>query len=105
MDGIAYLIQTSYVEDAIGQRIPNEENRVELFVTVESVNRREWTDAGRNGFNPELKLVTAAINYSGEKEIEYEGVRYAIYRTYNVPDSDDIELYLQRKVGVQNGNN
>ena len=104
MDGVAYLIQKKYVADNIGQLIPDGETRLELFVSVESINRREWMDAGRNGLNPEIKLVTAAINYSGEKEIEYKGVRYAIYRTYNVPDSDDVELYLQRKAGVQNGN-
>jgi len=105
MDGVAYLIQPTYVEDSIGQLIPDAENRQEIFVTVESISRREWMDAGRNGLNPEKKLVTSSINYSGEMEIEYEGVRYAIYRTYNPPESDEIELYLQRKAGVQNVSN
>lgn len=103
MDGVAYLISLSYEEDHLGQRIPNGENRTEVFVTVDSIDRREWMDAGRNGMKPELKLKTASVNYSGEKEIEYEGTMYSIYRTYNIPDSDEIELYLQRKVGVQNG--
>ncbi len=105
MDGVAYLISVIYKEDSLGQKIPNGENRLEVFVTVESVGRREWIDAGRNGLNPELKLTTASLNYSGEKEIEYEGVRYAVYRTYNAPDSDEIEFYLQRKAGIQNGSN
>ncbi len=101
MDGIAYLIKATYKEDALAQRIPDGEIRLELPVSVESVTRREWMDAGRNGLNAEKMLKTAAVNYAGEREIEYEGVRYAIYRTYNPPASDEIELYLQRKAGVQ----
>lgn len=98
--GEAELISTTYKEDAAGQRIPDGEVRTEILVRVESVNRREWTDAGRNGFNPEIKLITAAINYSGEREIEFDGARYSVYRTYNLPNSDEIELYLERKAGV-----
>ena len=98
------LIQKTYTEDALGQRIPTEETLVEILVTVDSVGRREWADAGRNGYNPEMKLTTAAINYSNETEIMYDGVRYAIYRTHTPPNTDDIELYLHRKAGVQNGN-
>lgn len=101
MDGVVCLIRKSYTKDEIGQYIPDGEISTEIFATVKSVSRREWMDAGRNGLNPELVLITASINYSGEKEAEYEGVRYAIYRSYNPPDSDEIELYLQRKAGVQ----
>lgn len=104
MDAVVCLIQNTYQKDEIGQYIPAGEISTEIFATVKSVSRREWMDAGRNGLNPELVLTTAAINYSGEKEVEYEGVRYAVYRTYNPPDSDEIEVYLQRKAGVQNGN-
>lgn len=101
MDGVVYLIQKIYKEDAIGQRIPDVENRLELFAAIESVSRREWAEAGRNGLKPEIKITTAAINYSGEKEIEYNGTRYSVYRTYHLPESDQIELYLERKAGVQ----
>ena len=101
MDGVAYLIQKIYKKDTIGQRIPESETRMEIFVTVESVSRREWSDAGKNGLNPEIKIVTAAINYSGENEMEYNGVRYSVYRTYHPTDTDRIELYLERKAGVE----
>lgn len=101
MDGVAYLIRTSYKKDEFSQRIPDSEMRLEIMVTVESVSRREWMEAGRNGLSPEFVAKTAAINYSGEKVVEYEGIRYAVYRTYNPPESDEIELYLQKKVGVE----
>lgn len=100
MDGVAYLVSTMYEEDEIGQRIPIEEKRTEIFVTQQSIGRREWVDAGKNGFNSEIKLTTSPINYSGEEEVEYNGIRYAIYRTYTNAELDEIELYLQRKVGV-----
>ena len=103
--GEAKLISIAYKEDGVGQQIPDREVETEILVRVESINRREWTDAGRNGFNPEIKLITAAINYSGEREIVFDGVRYSVYRTYNLPNSDEIELYLERKAGVQNGKN
>lgn len=101
MDGVAYLIQKTYKEDGIGQRVPENETRLEIFVTVESVNRREWAEAGKNGLNPEIKITTATINYSGEKEVEYNGIRYSVYRSYQLPASDRIELYLERKAGVE----
>lgn len=101
MDGVAYLIQKLYKDDEIGQRILESETRIEIFVTVESVSRREWYDAGKSGLNPEIKLTTAAINYSGEKEIEYNGISYAVYRSYQSSNTDQIELYLERKNGVE----
>lgn len=99
MDGVAYLIAETFEEDAIGQRIP-QENRREIFVTVDNIGRNEWMEAGRNGLSPELMLKTAAINYSGEEIIEFEGARYAIYRTHRKAVTDEIEFYLQRKAGV-----
>ena len=41
MDGVAYLIQKLYKNDDIGQRIPQSERCMEIFVTVESVSRRD----------------------------------------------------------------
>lgn len=101
MDGVAYLIQKKYKKDSLNQAVLDEEAQLEIFVTVESVNRNEWFSAGRNGLAAEYVLSTAAVNYSGEKELIYNGTRYAIYRTYQGRNSDEIELYVQRKAGVQ----
>ena len=99
MDGVAYLIQETYIQDSIGQHIPSE-TKNEILVSTGDINRSEWFNAGRNGLNPEIMLTTAAANYSGEKIIEYENVRYGIYRTYHRKESDEIELYLHLKGGV-----
>lgn len=99
MDGVAYLIQETYIQDSLGQRIPSE-SKSEILVSTGDINRSEWFNAGRNGLNPEIMLMTAAVNYSGEKIIEYGNVRYGIYRIYHKKESDEIELYLHLKGGV-----
>lgn len=105
MDGVAYLVNSTYKQDSAGQYIPEGKSTNEIFVTEESVTRVEFFNAGRNGYKPEIMLVTASINYSGQSEIIYEGVRYSIYRTHKVRESDEIELYLEKKAGVHNGKN
>ncbi len=102
MDGVAYLITKSHSQDAIGQFI-EKENSNEIFVKINNIGRNEWVAAGRNGLTPEIMLETAAVNYTGETEAEFQGTRYSIYRTYQGPNSDSVELYLERKAGVQNG--
>ena len=100
MDSVAYLISSTMVKDAIGQSVAGEEIRREIFIEVSSVSRAEFFAAGKTGLTPEFVFKTAAVNYSGESEIEYGGKRYAIYRTYSPPESDSIELYVQAKAGV-----
>lgn len=99
MDGIAYLIKETNRRNDVGQFVPEEE-KTQIFVSVENVSRNEWFSAGKNGLASELVMTTASINYAGQKLIEYDGVRYAIYRTFIISDGDDIELYLSRKAGV-----
>ena len=43
---------------------------------------------------------SGADDYNGEKEVELDGIKYGIYRTYEV-DKDYVELYCERKGGVQ----
>lgn len=101
MDGVAFLIKPGgYIEDEIGQHIPQKEQLFQIFVSLSSVSRSEFYQAGANGLSPEYVLKTASVNYSGETELEYNDVRYSIYRTYLTPETDEIELYIQKKVGV-----
>lgn len=99
MDGVAYLIKMKYKTDKIGQNIPSEEKR-KIYVSERALTRTEYFKAGQNGRNPRIMLTTAAVNYSGESVIEYENVRYGIYRTYHEFNSDEIELYLHKQAGT-----
>ena len=103
MDSVAYLVHQSHTRDEIGQNILGGETLLEVFVTVNSVSRTEFFNAGRNGLTPEFVFKMPKINYSGEKEIQYDGKRYSIYRTFCPPESDDLELYVKEEAGVKNG--
>ena len=97
MDNIAYLISQTFSQDAIGQNIPSETRRM-IYVSEENITRAEWSAAGRQGHNPEIMLTTPRVNYRREKIVEYNGIRYGIYRTYS--KGEDIELYLDVQGGT-----
>ena len=72
--------------------------RKTVFCNVSSVTRNEFYEGGRNGLNPQYRIVMFFGDYSGETELEYNGQTYSVYRTYRAK-TDDIELYVERKGG------
>lgn len=101
MDDVLTLIAPNLQQNEFGGFSESGERRREVFGSVSSVNRSEWYEAGRKGMNPEIVFTTPLANYCCETEAEFHGVRYGIYRTYLIRDTDEIELYLERKAGVQ----
>lgn len=106
MDDLITLIKEEYVKDEIGQMVPVETAR-QVWAHLQSVTRAEWADAGQKGMQPQLVAITPIVNYDGENIVQLgEGAsakRYAVYRTYFGPDTDSIELYLERKAGTADG--
>ncbi len=100
MDGVAYLILPVYENDSIGQSVPVSEKKTLIYVTEKSVTGQEWHEAGRDGINARFVLKTPYVNYNGESIVEYKGRRYAVYRTYHLENTDDIELHLEEKAGI-----
>lgn len=98
MDGIAILIGGKPVKDSLGQFIDGTETRTEVFVSESSVTRSEFFEAGRSGLNASIVLTTSIYNYNDEEICEYNGRRYAIYRTF-ARDDEQIELYLKKEGG------
>lgn len=94
-----YLIGTTYTEDAFGVLQPSPEKRM-VYANVTSVSASEWFEGGRNGLNPELRMVMFAPDYNGETIVEYKGHQYAIYRTYQAR-TDVLELYVEKRKGKQ----
>lgn len=74
-----------------------------VLAQMDSVTRAEFFSGGQNGFRPELVFTVAAVEYQGEAECTHAGRAYSIYRTYHVPGTDYLELYAQKKVGVNHG--
>lgn len=99
MDVIAFLIGYTVTLNDYKQEVKTE-TRSQIFAKKDSVSRSEFYNGGKAGLQPEFKLTTAIIDYNGELEVELDGVRYGIYRTYNI-SPDYIELYCEKKGGLQ----
>lgn len=93
------LIKTEYTKDKISQEVEGKKKK-EIYCDIESITWKEWHDAGRNGLKPEFKITAAKHDYENEKFVEIDGEEYAVYRTYNPKNSDDIELYVTQKGGI-----
>lgn len=121
VDGVITLIAKTRQKDTYGRTEAAETTR-DVFAQIDSVSRAEFFAAGQNGLNPEYRFTVFSGEYNGEREADYNGVRYSIYRTYqpsayvrhdntkthegsisrntNSSNNDRIELYASRKVGV-----
>ena len=74
-------------------------NRRMVFCDISSVTASEFFEGGRNGLNPQFRMVMFFGDYQGETILEYNGATYAIYRTYQ-RGTDELELYVERKGGT-----
>lgn len=75
------------------------ETRRKVFANVKSVTSTEFFSAGQIGLSPEYRFTMFGPDYAGERIVEYNGVRYAVYRVYQAT-TDTLELYVQKEVGV-----
>lgn len=92
------LVATTYTRDANGVRQKTESVRT-VYANVQSVSASEFFEGGRNGLQPEYRFVMFRHDYKNEPVVTYNGVRYAVYRTY-IGRNDTIELYCERKGGT-----
>ena len=114
MDDVLFLISTAVENDEYGVPQKTEVKR-QVFCKVNSVTRGEFFSAGRNGLNASLVFSVADVDYNGEILLEYNGQRYAIYRTYRANSIksvgvnlgshqelqlDYVELYVELKGGT-----
>ena len=96
MDSVIKLISQQRTQDSRGVWRTEETYR-QVYCNVNSISLTEFTEAGRNGLNPQYRFIVFHADYEGETICEYEGLRYSIYRTYR--RGDDLELYVERKGG------
>ena len=99
MDDILTLLTDTSTQDEYGVYHPGTTPR-DVFCRVSDVSRAEFYQAGRAGLTPQLMLVTFSGNYDGEEVCIYHDQPYHIYRTYHIPGTDDLELYLELKGGT-----
>ena len=99
-DTTIFLIEHAREKDARGVYRDTGETSREVYARVASVTRAEFFAGGQSGHRPEYRFDVFHAEYQGEAECEYDGARYFIYRTYRNPASDYMELYAERRVGV-----
>lgn len=97
MFGTITLIAETVTSDAIGQQI-TEESTADVLAQIESITQSEYFAAKNANLNPEYRFKVFSGDYLGERLCEYDGKRYAIYRTYE--RGDYVELYAERKAGA-----
>lgn len=99
---VIYLLKEENVQNDDGTWSGNLTKR-KVYAQVASITRSEWFEGRRNGLNGELKFTMFAPDYHDEEILEHNSKRYTIYRTY-VTDDENIELYVERRKGTEDGN-
>ena len=96
---IVTLEAPTYGRDALNQIVKTGTAQLPVYCQIESVSQSEWSAAGLNGLKAEWRVTVWADEYRGATAALLDGVRYSIYRTFQLSE-DMIELYLTRKAGV-----
>ena len=93
------LIQKSYATSNIGVPVATETKKA-VFAIKSSVNQSEFYQAGMIGLEPNACYAVRITDYFGEDELEDNGTKLTIYRTYNRPDGR-MELYTTKRKGTK----
>ena len=93
-----YLISEAKTQNSFGEWISVETKRM-VYANARTATANEFFQAGQIGLSPEFKFTLFGPDYNGETIVEYNDVRYAVYRAYQA-STDKMELYTQREVGV-----
>lgn len=92
------LIKSVATQDSIGNTI-YQETSTTILAKPNVVGTREFYNAMMVGIRPTAELQIRSLNYDGEEEVEYKGVRYAVIRT--IPKGKfDLVLVIGQKTGV-----
>lgn len=88
---MANLITVTAGTDADGYPLDPVETAKEVFVDVRTVRRAEFYEAMRTGLALTISFGIRACDYSGEKLVDYDGMRYQVARVYT-KDGEFMEL-------------
>lgn len=105
IDDVITLIKPSgYTKDAVGNQIPQDPVRRQVYCGVQSIMRNEYYQAAQSDLHPEYTFVlTHYKDWQGEREVEYTDWtgstrHFDVIRFYRVPDSDRLELTVQERI-------
>ena len=81
-------------QDSDGFPVDLEREEKTVFCDMQSVKETEFFRAAERGVNALYTAVIHSYEYSGEKIVEYNGVDYSVYRSYEKKDKEVVELTL-----------
>ena len=96
MTDVLTLITQTISTDTYGCEVATESDK-EVYCEVDSITQSEFYAAANTEIQPDFKFTVFFGDYDGQTVIEYQDVRYPIYRTYRT--GDYMELYAERKIG------
>ena len=97
MTDVLTLVAQTITTDQYGNEVATEVQST-VFCEVDSISQTEFYQAANTELNPEYRFTIFFGDYNGQPIVIYNGVRYAVYRTYRT--GDDLELYVERKIGA-----
>lgn len=71
---------------------------INILAVEKSITQNEYYKARDKGFRPERCLVINSFEYSGERICCIGQERFEIYRTYEKPTSEKIEIYIRNAI-------
>ena len=96
MNELLKLIAQTIDTDEAGDEVIAETSR-EVFARLGSVGQKEFYQGQAVGLKPELKFVLADyLDYQNEEEVEYDGIRYRVLRTFR--SGKELEIVVHREV-------
>lgn len=93
-----YLISETFETDELGNQFSKKEKRL-VQATKRNIMMNEFYQAAQAGIRPEFEFIIHTFEYCGETLIEYNGNIYQVIRTFE-RNIDELEIYVQRKLGV-----
>ena len=94
LDQIKLITEIPGGEDADGFPLPGIPNETTAFCNVKSCKRTEFYQAQSVGVNAVKSVELNILDYHNEKIAEFDGNRYQVYRSYEMPEKGIIELTL-----------
>lgn len=99
----AKLYEQTITTDAVGNEVEHYTGRTVYIRRTRSVYTNEFYAAAAAGLKPSVVLVMFFGDYKGEQIVKWLGDVYNVTRTYRAPDSDDLELTLEKRLEFIDG--
>lgn len=100
-DEVTLLSSDGYVEDELGQQLPNEKG-ITIFCSRQPTSRQEFYLAGQSGVEVSETLIVHPYEYHGENALLFNGKRMRVVKTYPL-SLEELELTCTESLGDKSG--